>query len=223
MPRVIAHTAHLLDHLRHPRQCPQIRREAVDQGSLPQSTVQLSELLSTQPGLTSSSTGLAQSPRSLPKPGAVPAVDARARCPQPASDFGMLEPSGGEHPRGLFAAGFKAVKVPSRTESFLHAESVTGQSTISGQSRYSILRDSNRCATEAHVTGEPPRSAGASDRASTLTPSMASSPRAPVMSKKTCPLASEPSRFTSPRTPRSGLHCVEAGPWFCRSRPSCNA
>jgi hypothetical protein len=55
----------------------------------------------------------------------------------------MLEPPGGEHPRRLLAAGLKAVKVPSRTESFLHAQSVSGQSTISGPFGYSILRDSN--------------------------------------------------------------------------------
>ena len=57
MPRVVPHSRDLLDHPRHPRQAPQLRREAVSDRTFTKGSLQLPQVLTVQSGLPTRPSG----------------------------------------------------------------------------------------------------------------------------------------------------------------------
>jgi hypothetical protein len=89
MSGVVAHSRDLLDHLRHPRQAPQFRREPVRDRTLQKRPLQLPQILPVQSRLPTRPSSPTQAGDPVLLPREMPAVNARPADPELPGDLGL--------------------------------------------------------------------------------------------------------------------------------------
>ncbi len=121
MARVILHAGQVLNEVRHPRQGPELRAEAVRPWPLAQGRFDAAQLLGRQAGLAPGPPrgALRLAPALPPRP--VPPQDTLATDAQPAGDGGLRLLGRGEEPCGQLPTPFQSLEIPSWCNMCAHA------------------------------------------------------------------------------------------------------